>query len=252
VVTVGEQQKRQVILLCELSVRCRRVVGNAEHFDPELLEIFPAVTQPGGLEPSTGGGGLGIKEQQVGPASEVTTRNPGVVVGQEFEIDEWFSSEDHLSRSSDISDHFRPHQQRQCHEPRNGCISGHGTRAWADVARGLGNRIFLTGPVRRVSVEEYFAIRGGVMAGKAELVDRVAELTGYPKTQVAMTFDLLFELISEALAENDKVTVPNFGTFQISERPARIGRNPATGEAITIAASRSVRFKVSKNLKGML
>jgi DNA-binding protein HU-beta len=90
------------------------------------------------------------------------------------------------------------------------------------------------------------------MAGKAELVERVAELTGYPKTQVAMTYDLLFELVSEALVENDKVTVPNFGTFQISARPARVGRNPATGEAITISASKSVRFKVSKNLKAML
>lgn len=90
------------------------------------------------------------------------------------------------------------------------------------------------------------------MAGKAELVDRVAELTGYPKTQVAMTYDLLFELISEALVAGEKVTVPNFGTFQVTERPARAGRNPATGEAITIAASKSVRFKVSKNLKEML
>ncbi|MEJ2581297.1 MAG: HU family DNA-binding protein [Acidobacteriota bacterium] len=90
------------------------------------------------------------------------------------------------------------------------------------------------------------------MAGKAELVDRVAELTGYPKTQVAMTYDLLFELISESLVAGEKVTVPNFGTFQVTERPARAGRNPATGEAITIAASRSVRFKVSKNLKEML
>ena len=90
------------------------------------------------------------------------------------------------------------------------------------------------------------------MAGKAELVDRVAELTGYPKTQVAMTYDLLFELMSEALAEDDKVTVPNFGTFQVTARPARAGRNPATGEAITIAASKSVRFKVSKNLKETL
>ncbi len=90
------------------------------------------------------------------------------------------------------------------------------------------------------------------MAGKAELVDRVAELTGYAKTQVAMTYDLLFELMSEALAEDDKVTVPNFGTFQVTARPARAGRNPATGEAITIAASKSVRFKVSKNLKEAL
>lgn len=90
------------------------------------------------------------------------------------------------------------------------------------------------------------------MAGKAEVVDRVAELTGYPKTQVAMTYDLLFELMSEALAGGDKITVPNFGTFLISERPARSGRNPATGETINIAASKSVRFKVSKNLKEQL
>ena len=90
------------------------------------------------------------------------------------------------------------------------------------------------------------------MAGKAELVDRVSELTGYPKTQVAMTYDLLFEIMGEELAAGDKVTVPNFGTFQISERPERAGRNPATGQAITIAASKSVRFKVSKNLKDSL
>ncbi|MEJ2188488.1 MAG: HU family DNA-binding protein [Acidobacteriota bacterium] len=90
------------------------------------------------------------------------------------------------------------------------------------------------------------------MAGKADIVDRIAELTGYPKTQVAMCYDLLFELISEALIADDKVTVPNFGTFQASKRPARVGRNPATGEPINIAASKSVRFKVSKNLKERL
>jgi DNA-binding protein HU-beta len=90
------------------------------------------------------------------------------------------------------------------------------------------------------------------MAGKADIVDRIAELTGYPKTQVAMCYDLLFELISEALIADDKVTVPNFGTFQGSKRPARVGRNPATGEPINIAASKSVRFKVSKNLKERL
>ena len=90
------------------------------------------------------------------------------------------------------------------------------------------------------------------MAGKADLVDRIAELTGFPKTQVAMSYDILFELMGEALIAGDKVTVPNFGTFQISERPARMGRNPATGEPITISASRSVRFKVSKNFKERL
>jgi DNA-binding protein HU-beta len=90
------------------------------------------------------------------------------------------------------------------------------------------------------------------MAGKADVVDRIAELTGIPKTRVAMCYDTLFELIVEALANDDKVAVPNFGTFQVSERPARTGRNPATGEAIQIAASKTVRFKVAKGLKDRL
>jgi len=90
------------------------------------------------------------------------------------------------------------------------------------------------------------------MAGKADLVDRIAELTGIPKTHVAMVYDSIFELTSESLAEGEKITVPNFGTFMLSMRPQRQGRNPATGEPITISASKSVRFKVSKNLKERL
>lgn len=90
------------------------------------------------------------------------------------------------------------------------------------------------------------------MAGKADVVDRIAELTGIPKTRVAMCYDTMFELMVEALADGDKVAVPNFGTFQVSERPARTGRNPATGEAIQIAASKTVRFKPAKGLKDRL
>ena len=90
------------------------------------------------------------------------------------------------------------------------------------------------------------------MAGKADVVDRIAELTGIPKTRVAMCYDTMFELMAEGLADGDKVAVPNFGTFQVSERPARTGRNPATGEAIQIAASKTVRFKAAKGLKDRL
>ncbi|MCP4899035.1 MAG: HU family DNA-binding protein [bacterium] len=90
------------------------------------------------------------------------------------------------------------------------------------------------------------------MAGKADTVDRIAELTGIPKTRVAMCYDTLFEHMGEALAAGDKVSVPGFGTFQISERAARQGRNPATGATITIAASKTVRFKPSKTLKDQL
>jgi len=90
------------------------------------------------------------------------------------------------------------------------------------------------------------------MAGKADLVDRVAELTGMPKARVALCFDTIFELISEALGKGDKVSIPGFGTFQVSERPERPGRNPATGEQITIKASKSAKFKPAKGLKEQL
>jgi DNA-binding protein HU-beta len=90
------------------------------------------------------------------------------------------------------------------------------------------------------------------MAGKADMVDRIAELTGMPKTRVALCYDTLFELMGEALGKDEKVAVPGFGTFAVSHRPERQGRNPATGETITIKASKGVKFKVSKALKEQL
>jgi DNA-binding protein HU-beta len=90
------------------------------------------------------------------------------------------------------------------------------------------------------------------MAGKADLVNRIHELTGIDKTKVAMVYDTMFDEMTRAFAAGDKVSVPNFGTFTVSERAARQGRNPATGETIQIAASKSVRFKASKNLKDQL
>ncbi len=90
------------------------------------------------------------------------------------------------------------------------------------------------------------------MAGKAELVDRIAELVGLPKTKVALCYEYLFEEMGKFLKKEGKVSVPGFGTFQVATRKARQGRNPATGKAIKIAASKTVRFKVSKTLKEKL
>jgi Bacterial nucleoid DNA-binding protein len=83
-------------------------------------------------------------------------------------------------------------------------------------------------------------------------VEKIAELTGMPKTQAALCYDTLFDLMGEALAAGDKVSVPGFGSFMVSERAARQGRNPATGATIMIAASKTVRFKPSKTLKERL
>jgi len=90
------------------------------------------------------------------------------------------------------------------------------------------------------------------MAGKAEIVNRVAELTGIPKTRVALCYDTIFELMAESLNAGDKVAVPSFGTFQVSERAERQGRNPRTGELMTIRAFKTVKFKPSKSLKDNL
>ena len=91
------------------------------------------------------------------------------------------------------------------------------------------------------------------MAGKADIVDGVAEkVEGCTKKQAAEAFDAVFEGITKQLKKGERVQVPGFGSFAISKRAARQGRNPKTGEAIKIKASKSVRFKVGKELKDKL
>lgn len=88
------------------------------------------------------------------------------------------------------------------------------------------------------------------MAGKADIVDGVAErVEGLTKKQAAEAFDAVFEGIVRQLRKGERVQVPGFGSFAISKRAARQGRNPKTGETIKIKASKSVRFKVGKELK---
>ena len=64
--------------------------------------------------------------------------------------------------------------------------------------------------------------------------------------------DSTFEVIAKELKKQGKVTCSKFGTFKVSKRKAREGRNPRTGEPIQIKAGKSVRFKPSKNLKNAL
>lgn len=91
------------------------------------------------------------------------------------------------------------------------------------------------------------------MAGKADIVDRVADsVEGLTKKQAADAFDAVFGAITAHLKQGERVQCPGFGSFAISERAARQGRNPKTGETITIKASTGVRFKVGKELKDAL
>ena len=84
---------------------------------------------------------------------------------------------------------------------------------------------------------------------KVELVAAVAEKTGLSKKNSELAVNAAFETIEQSLVAGEKVQLVGFGTFEVKERAARIGRNPKTKEAIQIAASRVAGFKVGKKLK---
>jgi len=88
------------------------------------------------------------------------------------------------------------------------------------------------------------------MAGKAELVNSIVDaVDGLTRRQATEAFEAVFGAIVDALKAGESAKVPGFGSFTVSERAARKGRNPATGESISIRASKSVRFKAGKELK---
>ena len=84
---------------------------------------------------------------------------------------------------------------------------------------------------------------------KSELMELLANKTGLSKTECEKVYNATFEAFKEELAKGEKVAVAGFGTFKISERSARTGRNPQTGEPIQIKASKSVSFKAGTELK---
>ena len=84
---------------------------------------------------------------------------------------------------------------------------------------------------------------------KTDLVSQVAEKTGFSKKDTEKSITAVLDTISETLAKGDKVQLVGFGTFEIRERKAREGRNPSTGEAIKIPASKAPAFKAGKALK---
>ena len=87
---------------------------------------------------------------------------------------------------------------------------------------------------------------------KAELIDVVASEADISKTDASNAVDAVINGITSSLRKGDSVTLVGFGTFSVSDRAARTGRNPRTGEHITIPASRSPKFKAGKALKDAL
>lgn len=84
---------------------------------------------------------------------------------------------------------------------------------------------------------------------KAELIDAVADSADLSKSDAGNAIDAVLGAIESALAKGDSVSLIGFGTFSVSNRAARTGRNPRTGETIQIAASRAAKFKAGKALK---
>jgi len=83
---------------------------------------------------------------------------------------------------------------------------------------------------------------------KADLVAKIANDNGITKAQADMAIDSFVSAISAALSEGDKITLVGFGTFSIGTRAEREGRNPRTGDKISIPATKVVKFKAGKTL----
>ncbi|UCC79181.1 MAG: HU family DNA-binding protein [Candidatus Zixiibacteriota bacterium] len=87
---------------------------------------------------------------------------------------------------------------------------------------------------------------------KDQIIEKVAEDVGITRSQASKAVKSMFDGIVTSLRQGNKVSVSGFGTFDISNRKARTGRNPQTGEEIQISASRVPKFKAGKAFKEAL
>jgi DNA-binding protein HU-beta len=84
---------------------------------------------------------------------------------------------------------------------------------------------------------------------KSELVAAVASRTDQTQTDVDETIKVFFEVVAEAIGKGEKVTIPGWISFEQTDRSARTGRNPATGETIQIPASKAAKVSAGSKLK---
>jgi len=83
---------------------------------------------------------------------------------------------------------------------------------------------------------------------KADLIDKIAKDARISKTAAGKALDSLVDGVTKALKKGDRVALVGFGTFTVSKRKARVGRNPQTGEQIEIKARKVARFRPGKEL----
>lgn len=84
---------------------------------------------------------------------------------------------------------------------------------------------------------------------KVELIRQIADKAGIKQKDAEKAVNAFTETVTDALKNGDKVALVGFGTFEVSERAARTGRNPQTGEPVEIAAAKMPKFKAGKALK---
>ena len=100
--------------------------------------------------------------------------------------------------------------------------------------------------------QKQYSVRGGVQMNKAELVAAMAEQAGLSKKDAEAALKAFTDVVSDELKNGGKVQLVGFGTFEVSERAAREGRNPQSGEVMKIAASKAPKFKAGKALKDLV
>jgi DNA-binding protein HU-beta len=84
---------------------------------------------------------------------------------------------------------------------------------------------------------------------KSDMIDAVADKVGMTKTDTAKVLDAFFGSVASSLSRGEKVTLTGFGTFEVRQRAARMGRNPQTGAPLHIPATKTPAFKAGKGLK---
>jgi len=87
---------------------------------------------------------------------------------------------------------------------------------------------------------------------KADIIEAVYEQIGFSKKEAADVVELVFETMKDTLADGEKIKISGFGNFVVRDKKARAGRNPQTGDPLTIEARRVLTFKPSQVLKDAL
>jgi DNA-binding protein HU-beta len=90
------------------------------------------------------------------------------------------------------------------------------------------------------------------MAGKSDVITAIAEQAGISKKEATAAFEAFVGYVAEACERGERCAIPGLGSFTVTERQAREGRNPRTKETINIPASKNVRFKAGKDLRDQL